>query len=190
MIQYCNGFCHASTLISHKYTGVPAILEPLPHPCLRYSSGLLQSTCSAFPDSCRWKPERWFFCIKYAIVLLSHVRTWVQRFLPEIGNRYFMYENRLASFSSSYVESCVSQTYICAHVFLHEWGILYILDMKSWAYNSLLESWNCIHFAYEDLNEILLTWSVKLRSGEPIWNWNYLYFLNEILGTTVSSWNT
>ena len=51
----------------------------------------------------------------------------------------------------------VSQRYTCAHVFLHEWGILYILDMKSWAYISLLEFWNCIHLLYENLNEILLT---------------------------------
>ena len=57
----------------------------------------------------------------------------------------------------------VSQMCICAHAFLHEWGILYVLDMKSWAYTSLLGFWNWkrkSHFLYENLNEILLTWSL------------------------------
>ena len=33
----------------------------------------------------------------------------------------------------------VSHMDIRGHVFLHEWGIIYISDMKIWAYTSLLE---------------------------------------------------
>ena len=51
-IQYCDYFCHISTLMSHRYQCVPSIVKPLPHPSLPYSSRLFQGTRFGCPASC------------------------------------------------------------------------------------------------------------------------------------------
>ena len=51
-LQYCDGFCHTSTRISHRYTCILYILNPLPPPLLPYPSGLPQSTSCGCPASC------------------------------------------------------------------------------------------------------------------------------------------
>ena len=43
-LQYCVGLCHSSTRISHRYTYVPSLLNPLPSPIPSHSSRLSQST--------------------------------------------------------------------------------------------------------------------------------------------------
>ena len=50
-LQYCAGFCHTTTWISHKYTYVSSLLNlpPAPHP--DYPSGLSQSTLHMSPPS-------------------------------------------------------------------------------------------------------------------------------------------
>ena len=128
-------------------------------------------------------PTLFFWVVPDALLRMPcfmQMKTWMMIFLHKICNFiYFTCEKMGADVSTwnrklafhVWNSTCiifliicgilsVSQRYTCAHVFLHEWGILYILDMKSWAYTSLLEFWNRIHFLYENLNEILLTWSV------------------------------
>ena len=90
---------------------------------------------------------------------LVQMKTWNMIFLYEICNfLYFPCENMGADISTwnrkpvfhVWKSTCilcfimygilsVSHMDICGHVFLHEWGILYISDMKIWAYMSLLE---------------------------------------------------
>ena len=50
-LQYCSGFCHMLTWISHGCTCVP-ILNPLPPPSLSHPSGSSQCTSPEHPNSC------------------------------------------------------------------------------------------------------------------------------------------
>ena len=59
-LQYCSGFCHTLTWISHGCTRVP-ILTPLLPPSSSHPSGLSQSTGFGCPVS----------CIKLALVICS-----------------------------------------------------------------------------------------------------------------------
>ena len=56
-VQYCDGFCHISTLMSHRYTCVPHILKPHSPPSLPYSHEWFQSTAFECPALCIYKPE-------------------------------------------------------------------------------------------------------------------------------------
>ena len=51
-LQYCSGFCHTLTWISHGCTCVLKSQTPLPPPSLSHPSGLSQSTCFECPVSC------------------------------------------------------------------------------------------------------------------------------------------
>ena len=72
-LQYCVGFCHTSTRISHSYTYVPSILtlppisHPLPPPQLSQSSGLsfLSHTASS-----HWLFYSWW-CVCFHATTLS-----------------------------------------------------------------------------------------------------------------------
>ena len=49
-LQYCGGFCHTSTCVSHGCTCVPVLTPPPPYP--PHPSGLSRSTSFVCPDSC------------------------------------------------------------------------------------------------------------------------------------------
>ena len=51
-LQYCDGFCHTSTWISHGCTRVPPTLSPLPSSSPPHPSRLSQSTSFGCPASC------------------------------------------------------------------------------------------------------------------------------------------
>ena len=51
-LQYCGGFCHTSTWISHRCTCVPPSRTLLPPPSLFHPSGLSQHTSFECPASC------------------------------------------------------------------------------------------------------------------------------------------
>lgn len=135
-------------LISRKYIEVPPILEPLPHSFLHCPSGLFQSTCFACPASCRWKPEKWFFCMKHVIFSISQVRICVQIFLREIGNLYFMYENLLVQFSSSYMESCLFHIWISVHTFSYTNGEFYLFQIWKVEHRRSCLNWEIVYLAY------------------------------------------
>ena len=50
--QYCDGFCHTSTWIGHRYTCAPPSWTLLPPPSPHCPSGLSQSTSFECPTSC------------------------------------------------------------------------------------------------------------------------------------------
>ena len=50
--QSCDGFCHTSTWICHRYTCVPPCWTPLSTPSSPCPSGLSQGTCFGYPASC------------------------------------------------------------------------------------------------------------------------------------------
>ena len=51
-LQYCSGFCHTLTWISHRYTCVPHSWTPLPPPSPSHPSGSSQCTSPECPVSC------------------------------------------------------------------------------------------------------------------------------------------
>ena len=51
-LQYCGGFCHTSTWITHRCTCVPPSWIPFPLPSSPHPSGLSQSTSFECPASC------------------------------------------------------------------------------------------------------------------------------------------
>ena len=51
-LQYCSGFCHTCTWISHGYTCVPLYWAPVPPPSPSHPSGVSQSTSFECPASC------------------------------------------------------------------------------------------------------------------------------------------
>ena len=51
-LQYCDGFCPASTWISHKCTCIPQSWNPLPHSSRPYPSDFSQSTGFLCPIPC------------------------------------------------------------------------------------------------------------------------------------------
>ena len=60
-LQYCDGFCHTSTRIGHRYICVPLQPEPLSHLPPPYPSGLPQSTSFGCPASCIELPLVMYF---------------------------------------------------------------------------------------------------------------------------------
>ena len=112
------------------------------------------------PDHCLWTP--WFM----------HMYTWRMIFMHGICNFLcFTYENMGAEFSMwntksafhFWKSSCiflvmihglwdVTHLDVCAHFFLHEYGIVYISHRTIWAYIFLLEVWDFIYFPYENLH--------------------------------------
>ena len=58
-LQYCSGFCHILTWISHGFTCVPHP-EPLPPPSPSHPSGSSQCTSPEHPVSCI-EPGQWTF---------------------------------------------------------------------------------------------------------------------------------
>jgi len=50
--QSCDGFCHTSTWICHRYTCVPPCWTPLSPPSSPCPSGLSQGTYFGYPASC------------------------------------------------------------------------------------------------------------------------------------------
>ena len=61
---------------------------------------------------------------KYVTVYISHMNIWVQIFLHEVWNLYFMFENLAACFVMTYGILHVSHMDKCAHIFLYEERIL------------------------------------------------------------------
>ena len=51
-LQYCGGFCHTLTWISHGCTCFPHPEPPFPHPSPSHPSGSSQSTSPKHPVSC------------------------------------------------------------------------------------------------------------------------------------------
>ena len=75
-LQYCDGFCHTSTWICHRYTCVipPIILPPPSPPC---PSGLSQSTNFGCSASCIKLALVVYFTYVYHSFLTSHINVYV-----------------------------------------------------------------------------------------------------------------
>ena len=75
-LQYCGGFCHTSTWISHGCTCIPPSWTPLPLPSPPHPSGLSQSTSFECPDSCIGLVLVIYFTYGniHASVLFSHIQ--------------------------------------------------------------------------------------------------------------------
>ena len=71
-LQYCGGFCHTLTWISHGCTCVPASWTPLPPPSPTHPSGLFQSTSFEFPvSSIKFALVIYFTCGNIHVSMLS-----------------------------------------------------------------------------------------------------------------------
>ena len=64
------------------------------------------------------KPEWWLSYSKYVTVYISHMKIWVQIFLHEVWNLYFMFENLAVYVWSWYMEYCMFHIWIYVHIFL------------------------------------------------------------------------
>ena len=116
-LKHCDGFCHTSTLVSHRYTCVQHILKPTPHPSPPYSSGFFRITGFGCPASCICTPEGWFSCKKYSLFYVSHMKIWVQSFVHEIQNLHFTFENLVVCFWSWYMAYGMSHIWMSVHTF-------------------------------------------------------------------------
>ena len=149
-LQHCDGFCHTSSLVSHRYTCVQHILKPTPHTSPPYSSGFFQITGFGCSASCICTREGWFSCMKYVLLYVSHMKIWVQSFLCEIRNLHFTFENLAVYFWSWYMAYGMLHIWMSVHTFSYmnmelcishigqfehtfsclKYGILYIFHMK------------------------------------------------------------
>ena len=94
-LQYCDGFCHTSTWIDHRYTCIPPSWSPLPPPFPPYSSGLSQSTSFGFPASYLNSPwSSILYMVMYMFQYCS-LKSYHCRLLPQSKSLFFTSESPL-----------------------------------------------------------------------------------------------
>ena len=64
------------------------------------------------------KSEWWISYRKYVTFYISYTKMWVQIFLHEVWNLYFMFENLAVYVWSWYMEYCMFHIWIYVHIFL------------------------------------------------------------------------
>ena len=83
-LQYCRGFCHTLTWISHGCTCVPHSEAPLPLPSPSHLSGSSQCTGPEFSVSC-FKPRLAIY-FTYGNIHVSLIFHWSDRVPDELWN--------------------------------------------------------------------------------------------------------
>ena len=63
------------------------------------------------------KPEWWLSYRKYVTFYISYMKIWVQIFLHDVWNLYFMFENPAVYVCSWYMEYCMFPIWIYVHIF-------------------------------------------------------------------------
>ena len=132
-LQYCSGFCHTLTWISHGFSYMKIRVK--------------------------------FYSVKNGILYILHMKMSVLSLHHEVLNFLFHFMticmlnflHEISYFLYFIYENLGGDPYI-------KYGNLYISQMKTMAL-------------------------VFFRYGEPMWHWNYLYFTNENMCTTVFSWH-